>query len=273
MKFDDSKIPFGRKTYLRLNPLRDFFLCSTISILSCSNCSYTSSQTETCYALSLGITAEMSLAAALSFFNKMKELADVLCDGCKQRVKAEKKILLEKGVPFLIIQLSKFYSSEDKIKGYIAFPLLLDMTPYCSSPSDMEYELYSFIVHVGETDSLGHYYAFVSMPSLWYKLNDEDFDEVDIQAVLKQDAYILFYKRRTLDITILPSYSDSFVELLVTRPVSALLWEMSPTRGRPGANNPALLNCSLRLLRNAPGTRYSKARGESLGKTRNICGA
>ncbi|GAV59210.1 UCH domain-containing protein, partial [Cephalotus follicularis] len=137
MKFDDSKIPYGRKPCLPINLLRDFFLCSTISIISCSNCLYTSSQTETCYGLSLSITAEMSLIAEMSFFTKTEELSDVSCDGCNHRVKAEKKILLKKRAPFLILQLNTFSSFEDKIKGCIAFPLLLDMSPYCSSLVDM----------------------------------------------------------------------------------------------------------------------------------------
>ncbi|GAV59212.1 UCH domain-containing protein, partial [Cephalotus follicularis] len=192
------------------NLLRNFFLCSTISIISCSNCLYTSSQTETCYGLSLSITAEMSVIAEMSFFTKTEELSDVSCDGCNHRVKAEKKILLKKRAPFLILQLNTFSSFEDKIKGCIAFPLLLDMSPYCSSLVDMEYELYSFIVHARETAFSGHYCAFVSTPSSFYKLNDKDFDVVDTQTVLKQDAYILFYKRRTLDLL---NYSDSSVLL------------------------------------------------------------
>ncbi|GAV67818.1 UCH domain-containing protein, partial [Cephalotus follicularis] len=91
-----------------------------------------------------------------------------------------------------------------------------------SSPVNMEYELYSFIVHAGEIATSGHYYTFVSTPSSWYKLNDEDLDAVDVQTVLKQEAYILFYRSHTLDMTALPSYSDSSMELPETVPLIPL---------------------------------------------------
>ncbi|GAV63487.1 UCH domain-containing protein, partial [Cephalotus follicularis] len=94
MKFDDLKIPFGCKPYLPINPSRYFFLCLTSSFLSCSNCLYTSSQSETCYGLSLGITTKMSLTSMLSFFTKAEDLSNVSCDDCNQRVKVERKLLM-----------------------------------------------------------------------------------------------------------------------------------------------------------------------------------
>ncbi|GAV88672.1 UCH domain-containing protein [Cephalotus follicularis] len=101
MKFDGLKKISGYKPYLLINPSKDF-LCSTINFLSCSNCSHTSSQSETWYGLSLGITTKMSLTSALSFFTKAGEFSDISCDACNQRVNAENKILLEKIAPFLI---------------------------------------------------------------------------------------------------------------------------------------------------------------------------
>ncbi|GAV90781.1 UCH domain-containing protein, partial [Cephalotus follicularis] len=95
----------------------------------------------------------------------------------------------------------------------VAFPLSLDMKPYCSSSEEKEYELYGFVVHAGEYASSGHYYAYIFEASTWFKLNNKNFDPVDVQEMLKHEAYILFYRRRTIDMNDNPSYSNSAVEI------------------------------------------------------------
>ncbi|GAV56503.1 UCH domain-containing protein, partial [Cephalotus follicularis] len=207
IKFDDSKILSDRKPYQAINPSKAFFLCNTISTLLCPSCHYAFTSSEPCYSLSLGITEEMSLTSVLSFYTRIEEISYESCGGCG-KVVSKKRILLEKGAPFFILQLNKFSSL-----GCVTFPLSLDMPPYCSSSKDMDYELYGFVVHAGEYASSGHYYIYIFESSTWYKLNNEDFDPVDVQEVLKQEAYILFYRRHVIDMNAMPSYSDSSFEM------------------------------------------------------------
>ncbi|GAV71130.1 UCH domain-containing protein [Cephalotus follicularis] len=209
MKFNDSKVLSDRKPHQAINLAKAFFLCHTSSTLIFPSCQYVSIRSKPCYGFSLGITKERSLIGAFSFYTKTKEISDVSCDGCGLKVVAKKRVLLEEGAPFLIIQLNRFFSPEDRIKGCITFPLSLDLAPYYSSSKGMHYELYGFIVHAGEYASSWHYYNVIFESSSWYKLNNEDFDPVDEQEVLKQEAYTLFYRRHTIDMNAMPSYSDT----------------------------------------------------------------
>ncbi|GAV74985.1 UCH domain-containing protein, partial [Cephalotus follicularis] len=112
----------------------------------------------------------------------------------------------------LIIQLKRFISPKNKIRGYISFPLSLDMAPYSSISGSLAYDLYGMIVHEGRYASVHHYYAYVSDPSSWYKLDDEDFCPVSEQEVLKQEVYILLYKRHIIIMETLPNYFCSASE-------------------------------------------------------------
>ncbi|GAV70604.1 UCH domain-containing protein [Cephalotus follicularis] len=108
--------------------------------------------------------------------------------------------------------LEEVLSPEEKIKGRIDFLLSLDMTPYSSFVEGLDYDLYGFIVPAEEFPSSSHYYAFIFESSSWYKLNNEDIDLVDKQEVLKQEVYILFYKRRAINMNASPDYFDPMFE-------------------------------------------------------------
>ncbi|GAV78508.1 UCH domain-containing protein [Cephalotus follicularis] len=109
----------------------------------------------------------------------------------------------------LNLQLKRFFSPRNKIREWITFPLSLDMVPYSSASESMDYNLYGMIVHKGIYASLAHYYAFIHSSSSWYKLDDEDFSPVSEQEVLKQEMYILFYRRHTIKMDTPPNYFGS----------------------------------------------------------------
>ena len=52
------------------------------------------------------------------------------------------------------------------------------------------------MVHAGHTIASGHYYAFVrNSNDVWYEMDDSHTRSVSINTVLRQQAYILFYRR------------------------------------------------------------------------------
>jgi len=65
------------------------------------------------------------------------------------------------------------------------------------------YDLYAIQVHSGSLKG-GHYIAYARHDSEstggqeWYYYSDSNFHRVEVQEVLKQQAYMLFYKRRYL---------------------------------------------------------------------------
>jgi hypothetical protein len=61
---------------------------------------------------------------------------------------------------------------------------------------DAGYSLYAVLVHYGETCYSGHYTCFVKHQAQWHLFDDEKVTRnVSPAVVLKQNAYILFYKK------------------------------------------------------------------------------
>lgn len=56
-------------------------------------------------------------------------------------------------------------------------------------------ELYGVIVHSGSSAGSGHYYAFVKNGSDWFEMNDSNVSRCNEDRVLRQQAYLLFYRR------------------------------------------------------------------------------
>ena len=63
---------------------------------------------------------------------------------------------------------------------------------------DTEYELFALTVHIGSLES-GHYIAYTKRNLKWYCFNDEDYEQVTEKEVLSQEAYLLFYRKVTLE--------------------------------------------------------------------------
>ena len=49
-------------------------------------------------------------------------------------------------------------------------------------------------MHVGNIEK-GHYIAYTKRYSNWYLFNDEQWEQVSESHALKQEAYLLFYKK------------------------------------------------------------------------------
>eukprot|EP00488_Nonionellina_sp_1-RS-2012_P000867 TRINITY_DN1388_c0_g1_i1.p1 TRINITY_DN1388_c0_g1~~TRINITY_DN1388_c0_g1_i1.p1 ORF type:complete len:181 (+),score=64.46 TRINITY_DN1388_c0_g1_i1:238-780(+) len=63
---------------------------------------------------------------------------------------------------------------------------------------DSEYELYGVLVHSGPQLGYGHYYALIKSPDgYWYRMNDMDVIRVNTKHVLREQGYMVFYKRKT----------------------------------------------------------------------------
>merc|ERR1712154_588728 len=63
---------------------------------------------------------------------------------------------------------------------------------------DSEYELYAVLVHSGPQLGYGHYYALIkSADGYWFRMNDMDVIPVNTKHVLREQGYMVFYKRKT----------------------------------------------------------------------------
>jgi hypothetical protein len=119
---------------------------------------------------------------------------------CNQVVAAQKQLTIYELPNLLIVQLKRFDLMHGglKINKSVVFTEELDLKVALSPEShavDTKYELYAVLVHYGETCFSGHYTCFVKFHGTWYLFDDQQVTPVSFVIVLKQNAYILFYKR------------------------------------------------------------------------------
>ena len=92
-------------------------------------------------------------------------------------------------------------SASVKIKGYIAFPMILDLKPYLvEDMQDTICTLFAVMLHTGKSIHSGHYITYVQSLNNkeWWKMDDTNVSRVNSSKVSMCDAYMLFY--RVIDI-------------------------------------------------------------------------
>ena len=144
-----------------------------------------------------------SLEGALDAYTESEELSgdnQYKCDHCKRKRDAEVSSVLEIGPNVLMIALKRFsYFGFGKINTQVSFPETLDLSPYMAEDSedreDLGYSLHAVIVHISRFSSAGHYIAFVKKGDQWFKCDDSSITPVDVGTVLRQNVYMLMYRR------------------------------------------------------------------------------
>ena len=142
----------------------------------------------------------------------LKDSSAYACHKCKSPQDASKCNGIVKLPPILILCLQRFKNGV-KNSDVVDFPIQgLDMSKHCKNssqdPSDMIYDLYGVVNHFGSLNS-GHYTAncFNESHNKWFNFNDSMVSEVykgigqpsleELKPdIVKQSAYVLFYKRR-----------------------------------------------------------------------------
>ena len=169
------------------------------------------------------------------------------CSNCKKHQEATKQMNLWKLPKYLIITLKRFQASKasdhyqgylnpnlnyllqnrvvyNKINNFIEFPLRnLDMSKYLtqSDQNDHSYDLCGVINHLGQSLYLGHYTSFARSHDKLDSSNDELgwrlFDDSHVSSVktedqiVTRDAYVLFYRQRTMNLTKLKTQLETVV--------------------------------------------------------------
>ncbi|CAN7984218.1 unnamed protein product [Ixodes hexagonus] len=202
-----------------LSVISDLFEGLLASTLTCLSCHKSSSSFEAFSCLSLpiphgGSTCYLQAghshtlgADCLKLFletEKMSGEAAWDCPSCKQKRKAEKRMIIARLPKILIVQFNRFRCEaawqSKKLQTYVHFPVNnFDMNQYVDH-SKMEtkkrplYNLYAFLNHYG-TLATGHYIAYcrAGIGSSWFMYDDASVTEVVLSESDKRNAYILFY--------------------------------------------------------------------------------
>ncbi|KAG0022961.1 Ubiquitin carboxyl-terminal hydrolase 33 [Entomortierella chlamydospora] len=159
---------------------------------------------------SIGGNKSIKLQDCLASFCATEELTGedrYRCTQCDALNDCRKTFRITQLPETLCIHLKRFrydtYSS--KINTYVQFPLDdLDMTPFFKSndPNELrntKYELYAMVRHRGVVGG-GHYigYAKHVADNSWYEFDDTYVTKKSASDVAKMEAYILFYRRKSL---------------------------------------------------------------------------
>ncbi|KAL7692237.1 putative Zinc finger, MYND-type, peptidase C19, ubiquitin-specific peptidase, DUSP [Plasmopara halstedii] len=138
------------------------------------------------------------------------------CSKCQEHRQARKTMEMWRLPDVMVLSLKRFeYRNEilrDKLDVYVDFPLEgLDMSPFCLEKSDDKdhlcYDLFAVSNHYGGM-GFGHYTAFAKswndgvgeMYPGWYSFDDSQVTPAMIDQIKSNAAYILFYKRKSLQV-------------------------------------------------------------------------
>ena len=133
---------------------------------------------------------------------KLKEGEEWDCPNCCRKVLAKKKIDFYYLPKIFVICLTRFTKDNDNLlknQEEIDFKIKdMDMKEYMVGPDKehSKYDLFAYVQHIGTIDN-GHYTSICNNSGSWYKYDDSQVKEIDINKKDNSSAYILFYKRQT----------------------------------------------------------------------------
>ncbi|XP_020548231.1 ubiquitin carboxyl-terminal hydrolase 16 isoform X2 [Sesamum indicum] len=175
------------------------------SKIECMGCGGTFKQHERIMDLTVEIGGEIeTLEDSLSLFTRSEMLDGenkYHCRRCNSYEQAEKKLRVSEAPNVLTIALKRFQlGTFGKLNKAVKFPEVLNLAPYMSGTSDKcpIYQLYGIVVHLDVMNSAvsGHYVCYIkNNEGRWFKADDSMVRAVDLENVLSQEAYMLFYAR------------------------------------------------------------------------------
>ncbi|KAL1308786.1 hypothetical protein HN51_050804 [Arachis hypogaea] len=175
------------------------------SKIQCMECGGKSERHERMMDLTVEIDGDIaSLEEALRRFTSTETLDGenkYNCVRCKSYERAKKKLTVSEAPNVLTIVLKRFQSGKfGKLNKPIQFPEILNFAPFMSGTSDRSpiYRLYGVVVHLDIMNAAfsGHYVCYVkNFQNKWFKVDDSVVTAVELDKVLKEGAYMLFYAR------------------------------------------------------------------------------
>jgi len=148
---------------------------------------------------------------SFNYFGSFEDLGrDSLwfCSNCHQRTTISKAIKIFKPPNYLIIQLKRFKKKSDsffsilegdKNTTFVSFPTKnLSLSNYIDGPYKLNaiYNLYAVINHKSLI-GFNHFTAFCRNNNRWLEFNDSKISEIN--KIITEDAYILFYVKKEID--------------------------------------------------------------------------
>ncbi|XP_064252618.1 ubiquitin carboxyl-terminal hydrolase 42-like isoform X4 [Passer domesticus] len=217
-----SEVDISSQTTTIIHQIFGGFLKSRVK---CLRCQAVSDSYKAFLHVLLDIKAPSSLTKALENFVTPKNLDGkycLKCSRCEKKVTASKRVTVHRVPKVFTVCLERAADHTGrKISKIVEYPEYLDLRPYMSDTAGepLLYSLYALVVHSGDTCLDGHFFCYTKASNgQWYKMDDESVDNCGIHAVLRQQAYLLFYARCSdlktggmVASSLTPSYAHSFL--------------------------------------------------------------
>jgi len=192
------------------------------SDVTCVKCGNVSTSYEPFFDISLDIPKSPSSSGDCKFSDCLKQYTHperleseekFFCGNCKSYQGCIKQLSFKTLPLVLCFHMKRFEqifgpkTMSSKVDTYIAFPEVLDMTPYLShsilnggaAPGNEEvFDLFAVVNHHGKMEN-GHYTAFIKHSGEWVKADDPTLTKASLRSVLMSQGYMLFYVRRKLE--------------------------------------------------------------------------
>ncbi|KAJ7535792.1 hypothetical protein O6H91_12G046100 [Diphasiastrum complanatum] len=149
-----------------------------------------------------------SVEDALKLFAAPESLEGYKSTGKAEVVTASKSVKIQALPKVLILHLMRFSfgaRGTGKVNKPVRFPLEFTLgrellySPYGSGSEARKYELVATVTHHGKDHSMGHYTADAKQfDGRWLRFDDGMVSFVNLNRVLHDQAYILFYKKSGL---------------------------------------------------------------------------
>ena len=149
----------------------------------------------------LDLRNNLSLYDALELMKNEKEIVKgELCKKCNGKGKIEKNIEIYKAPYYLIIKIKRFKQNQKSVvknETFIDYKEVLNLEDFVVGPDKKEciYDLYAVINHRKFMNKI-YYSAFCKNLGLWFLCDDRDYKLID--NIVSKEAYILFYKKRSI---------------------------------------------------------------------------
>ena len=192
------------------------------SVVTCDTCSTTSEpKFEVFNSLQVPILHKGTLPSVEKGIRDIcKDEGEVKwdCPSCKSLCQSTKKLKLKELPEMLVLQIKRFgedeygFFTKDNSEVMFSESLVIE-----NENANHEYELYAFINHFGKTYG-GHYTAccrgnISNSNTQWHHYDDSRVVRMNMEEVNKRNAYILFYRQKTMTKKPLPAVDSATISL------------------------------------------------------------
>lgn len=169
------------------------------TICGFDDCKYKSEKFESFLSLNIPVNNNKTLDKCLTDYIKPEKLDSnnkLICDKCKKKSEAIKKISFWKTNKYIIICLKRYSLNKNilnKNEVDIQIPYEIDMKKYVEDNNWNKYKLVSFTSHFGNMDS-GHYINVKNINNKWYLFDDNNIHYIKKKTINHKCSYYLLYK-------------------------------------------------------------------------------